>query len=105
MHEPSSHVVSALAETSLECGIVTRIAAKGCWIVTAGILPTQPLPQFTRKWIYTSEHDQQDRDNNPNHDPAYHSIFAKMRAEAMDYYLQVSLPQLNNWADMKFIWY
>jgi len=37
-------------------------------------------------------------------DPAYHSRLAKTRAEALDYYLQVSLPQLNNWAVIEFVW-
>lgn len=80
------------------------VALKGQWTVRAGVIPGQALENFTRVWRYTSQHDEKDRAANPNRDPAYHSIFAKLRAEAMDYYLQVSLPQLNNWAAIEFIW-
>jgi hypothetical protein len=32
------------------------------------------------------------------------ALGGRQRALAMDYFLQVSLPQLNNWATIEFIW-
>lgn len=79
---------------------------KGQWVVRAGVIPGEEIAQFTRVWLYTSQDDEEDRLANPDgKDLAYHSRLAKMRAEALDYYLQVSLPQLNNWATLEFTWF
>lgn len=81
-------------------------ALKGAWEVKAGLVPMQPMEHFTKRFLFTSEDDEFDRKANPNGaNVAYHSKLAKLRAEAMDYFLQVSLPQLNNWATITFIWY
>lgn len=80
------------------------VGLKAVWEVKAGLTPGQELALYTKQWLYTTEDDAADRAANPNGDPAYHSILAKKRAEALDYYLQVSLPQLNNWARLDFIW-
>lgn len=79
--------------------------AKARWSIEAGIVPGQALKQFCRDYYYSSAMQEEDRQNNPNADPSYHSLFCKMRAEAMDYYLQVSNPQILNWARITFIWY
>lgn len=79
-------------------------ALKAMWTVSAGVIPGKALPEFERSYSYTSEDDAADKAANSDKNPAYHSIFAKRRAEAIDYYLQVSLPQLNNWATIEFIW-
>ena len=82
------------------------MTAKACWRVQAGVVPGKPMPEYTREYWYTSEHNEQDTKENPDgKDPAYHSLLAKMRAEALDYYLQVSMPQLNNWATIEFVWF
>jgi hypothetical protein len=78
---------------------------KACWTVQAGIIPCEPLPQFTKRWEYTSQEHQDDQHPGVKADPAYHTEFARMRAEAIDYYVQVSLPHLNNWAQITFVWY
>jgi hypothetical protein len=79
---------------------------KGAWEVRAGIIPGTPMEQFSKRFFYTSADKDADEKANPEgKDLAYHSILAKRRAEAMDYFLQVSLPQLNNWAEITFIWY
>ena len=79
------------------------IALKATWEVRAGIIPGEVIPEFTRRFVYTSEDAEKDR--NTERDPAFHATFSKVRAEAMDYFLQVSLPQVNNWATITFIWY
>lgn len=75
---------------------------KASWTVQAGIIPQEPIEKFTRRWEYTSEHNERDTQIA---DPAVHAEFSKLRAEAMDYYLQVSQPNLNNWATITFLWY
>lgn len=81
-------------------------ALKAAWEVRAGVLPGIPIPEFTKQFIYTSDDNEADNAANPGgKDPSYHSKLAKVRAEAMDYYLQVSLPNLNNWATITFLWY
>ncbi len=74
------------------------------WTIRAGVIPGKPMKEFSRQYFYTGEMNEQDRANNPNGDPHYHSLLCKMRAEAMDYYLQVSNPQILNWAEIVFIW-
>ena len=78
------------------------LALSATWEVRAGVIPGEPLPQFTRRFEYTSH----DRDaDEKGSSPAFHAKFSQLRAQAMDYYLQVSLPHLNNWATITFIWY
>jgi hypothetical protein len=86
-------------------GVSEFMRLKASWTVNAGVLPGIGLSTFHKRWEFTSQDDEQDQQNNSLGDPAYHSLFAKMRAEAMDYYLQVSLPHLNNWATLEFVWY
>lgn len=78
-------------------------ALKASWEVRAGIIPGQPIPEFTKRWHYTSK--QHHEDETINNKPTDHAVFSKMRAEALDYYLQVSMPNLNNWAELTFVWY
>lgn len=80
-------------------------ALKGAWEVYAGIIPGQPMPEFTRRYVYTSKDNEFDQQSNTEHSPAYHSVLCKIRAEAIDYYLQVSNPQILNRATITFIWY
>jgi hypothetical protein len=78
-------------------------ALKASWEVRAGLIPGQPRPEFTRRFHYTSE----DRAEDEKHgsEMSYHADFAKMRAVALDYFMQVSMPALNNWAEITFLWY
>jgi len=88
------------------------LAAKGAWEVRAGIIPGQAMPELTRRWVYTSADREKDEtesqlaaERSATAGLAYHAIFAKMRAEAVDYHLQMSNPRVMNWAELTFIWY
>ena len=74
---------------------------KASWTVRAGLVPYEPLPQFTKQWEYTGE--QYERDQAIK-EPNVHAEFSRLRALAMDYSLQVSEPRLNNWAAIDFVW-
>ena len=78
-------------------------ALKASWEVRAGVISGDPRADYTRHWRYTSEDYAEDEAHRDN--ATYHSIFAKLRAEALDYYVQVSMPNLNNWAEISFLWY
>lgn len=79
------------------------IALKASWEVHAGVIPGQPIKEFSKRWEYTSKDHEQD--TNVGQGIGYHAIFSKMRAEVIDYYLQVSQPRLNNWSNLTFLWY
>lgn len=77
-------------------------ALKASWEVHAGVIPGQRRAEYSKYWEYLSSDAEEDRQIE---DPSVHAKFSKLRAEAMDYYLQVSLPALNNWATITFVWY
>lgn len=78
-------------------------ALAGAWEVRAGVIPSQPIPEFTQQWFYLAS--DREIDNQTSSKPWAHARFSKIRAEAMDYFTQVSMPHLNNWAEITFIWY
>jgi hypothetical protein len=80
-------------------------ALKAVWTVRAGVISGEEMEKYTKRWHYTSEERAKDDAGANPYDLAYHSTFAKLRAEAVDYYIQVSLPNALNWAELTFIWY
>jgi hypothetical protein len=78
---------------------------KAAWEVRGGLIPDSPMPEYTKQFLYTSADMEYDQTTNAALSPAYHSKLAKVRAEAIDYYLQVSNPSMLNWAEITFIWY
>jgi hypothetical protein len=78
-------------------------AAKGAWKVQAGVVPGSRIAEYDRVWFYTVE--DYDRDGEHANDPKYLTKYNELQWEAMRYYLQISDPRVNNWADLQFIWY
>lgn len=78
-------------------------ALKAAWEVRAGLIPGQPLPEWTKRFVYTSA--QVEEDGQHAKDVTYQTIFNKRQFEAMSYHLQMSNPQISNWAELTFIWY
>jgi hypothetical protein len=80
------------------------LALKASWEVTAGVLPGVADTKLTKRYEYTSA--DYEADTAPHSgELSFHSKFARVRAEALDYYIQVSMPNLNNWANVRFTWY
>ena len=74
---------------------------KAIWIVTAGIIPDERRNEFTKRWEYTSA----DYENDSKiKEPWEVAVYSKLRAEAMDYFLQVSDHRVSNWAKLEFVW-
>lgn len=76
---------------------------KAAWEVRAGLIPGTPMPEYTKRFVYTSE--DYEMDGAHAKDPAYQTDFNRLQFAAMSYHLQMSNPNLNNWAELTFIWY
>lgn len=77
-------------------------ALKASWEVFAGILPGEPMPEYTKRWYYTSEDYQQDCKNADDGKP-YNQFSEKMR-EAIEYSKQAMNPARVNWVRVDFLW-
>lgn len=82
---------------------VASVCLKAAWEVRAGLIPGQPMPEYTKRFLHTSEDCEEDGRHAKEF--AYHPIFMKRMAEAASYHQQVSNPQALNWAELTFIWY
>jgi hypothetical protein len=76
---------------------------KAAWEVRAGLIPGQPMEEYTQQFFYTS--DDYEEDGKHAKEVSYHPIFMKRMAEASSYHQQMSNPQMLNWAELSFIWY
>lgn len=75
-------------------------AAKAFFEVTAGIIPGTPMPEFTKRWGYTSADYEEDR----SVEEGQTSIFAARLREAHDYAIELSHPARLNWVRVDWIW-
>jgi hypothetical protein len=73
------------------------------WEVRAGVIPGSPVGEYSKKFLYTLRDKQEDISN--RHDLSYQSLFAKQMACASAYHQQMSEPDLNNWAELTFVWF
>ena len=78
-----------------------RLAA--AWEVRAGLIPGQALPEYTKRFFYTSE--DHEEDNRHAKEFAYQPIFMQRLAQATMYHQQMSDPRTLNWAELTFLWY
>lgn len=75
-------------------------SAKALIGVQAGVIPGDPMPEYTRNWGYTSEdyeHDQTVPQDQP-------TIFSQRLQEAHDYAMGLSNPAYVNWVRVDWIW-
>lgn len=70
---------------------------KATWKVTAGIIIGQPMDEYTKKFIYTSEMYESDQAGNQ----MFHSLMDQMQR----YTANLTNPGLLNWVNTEFIWY
>lgn len=75
-------------------------AAKAFIEVVAGVLPGTPMPEYTKRWGYTSSEFEKDR----NHEPPEDTIFQKRLKEAHDYAISITHPAYVNWVRVDWIW-
>ena len=66
------------------------------WIVTAGIIPGEPMPEYTRQWGMTSAEWEA---------PGNVALFNACLVAALEYARYLSDPYLLNWTNVHWIWY
>ena len=92
-------------------GVNTPVGIKGIWEVRAGLLPDQPEPNLTKRWVYTSEDYKADRQFIARESPdtpldiRKRTKFMELREEAMNYFARMNEPRLLNWAEIEWTWY
>jgi hypothetical protein len=77
--------------------------------VVAGIIPNQPMPEHTRRFVYTSsmrEADERWSAAHPEEPPGPHPEvhFQRLQNEAWDYALKLQHPSYLNWVRVDWIW-
>lgn len=75
-------------------------AAKALIEVCAGVVPGIGMAEYTKRWGYTSDEFEQDK-NTPQDQP---TIFSKRLQEAHDYAMGLSNPAYVNWVRVDWIW-
>lgn len=71
-------------------------AARCVWEVVAGIIPGQPIPDFTKRWAMTaSEYES----------PDAFQIYAKRMMDATEYMQALQNPKQVNWVRLDWIWF
>lgn len=73
---------------------------KAQWSVTAGVIPGQQDPDFSRAWDYTSLDFAADKNV-----AAEQSRFFRKMDEAHAYAKRLTNPCRSNWVDVKFRWF
>ncbi len=75
-------------------------AAKAFFEVNAGVLPGTPMPEYTKRWGYTTEEYEQDQQT-PQDQP---TIFGQRLQEVHLYAMGLSNPAYVNWVRVDWIW-
>ena len=74
--------------------------AKAFFEVTAGIIPGTAMPEYCKRWNYTSDEYQQDTKV-----PAdQQTIFSTRLMEAHNYAISLTNPAYVNWVRVDWIW-
>jgi hypothetical protein len=75
-------------------------AAKAFFEVNAGVIPEIGMAEYHRRWGYTSEDYEHDR----NVPPDQKTIFSQRLQEAHDYAMGLSNPAHVNWVRVDWLW-
>lgn len=78
------------------------VAGKCAWEVTAGIVPGEPMPEYTRRWGVTSD-EWYDKGGSPS--PQGVAIFNANLVAAQEYARYLMNPGALNWVRVDWIWY
>lgn len=69
--------------------------------VVAGLVPGQPLPEYTRRWVWSSD-DQQALENG---DKAAREKYLRMAGESREYAASLEDPRSLNWVQRVWLWF
>jgi len=65
------------------------------WEVTAGLIPGQPMQEYSRSWLLTSE---------AYYSPEGPEHFKRLQQAASDYALSLQEPRMLNWVRLDWIY-
>lgn len=87
-----------------------RNALKASWTVYGGIIPGEPIAEFTQRWEYTSEDLEADRLTTEGETPGPHpekppTQFEICRNAATARWTYLNDPRRLNWVRVDFLWY
>ena len=82
---------------------MSRDSLAAAWEVRAGLIPGQPIHEYTKKFLYTSSDKKEDGEH--ANEIGYQPLFMKQMACASAYHQQMSDPRINNWAELTFIYF
>jgi hypothetical protein len=68
------------------------------WEVTGGIIPRQPMPEYTRRWLLTSETYYAEREQSSI------ATFERFQQEARDYARALENPGILNWVNVEWVY-
>jgi hypothetical protein len=75
-------------------------AMKAMIEVVAGVIPGTAMPEYSKRWGYTSGEHEQDKKVPPDQP----TIFSQRLQEAHDYAMGLSNPAYVNWVRVEWIW-
>ena len=89
-----------MTQTAVSAGSRLRCT----WSVTAGIIPGEPIPDYSRQWCLTSEQWEKDlaAANQGNPDPPW--TFLAYQTAAREYAQSLENPRSLNWVKCEWMW-
>ena len=75
----------------------------GAWEVVAGVLPEEPLKEYTKRFLYTSDDAEIDKQNAEDKESI--NLFTTKMMQAHDYAMAITNPAKVNWIKVEFIWF
>ena len=76
------------------------VAARLIIEVQAGILVGEPMPEYSRRWTWTSV----DHDRLEAGDPAAKALYIRIAGESREYAASLENPRTLNWVRRDWIW-
>lgn len=81
---------------------MSATAAKAAWEVTAGLIPGEPMPEYTRRWGLTSS-DWYNEEGEPSLKGI--ALFNAALVAATEYARYLMNPGALNWVKVEWIWF
>lgn len=79
-------------------------AARCAWEVTAGLIPGQPMAEYTRRWGLTSSQ-WYDNEDTSGPSPQGVALYNAHLVAAMEYARYLMNPGALNWVRVEWIWF
>lgn len=70
--------------------------ARCAWEVTAGLIPGQPMPEYTKRWVLTAYEWKSPRGGD---------LLLERMGSAMAYAVSMQNPRTRNWVRLDWVWF